>query len=144
MKPSKTIILSATVAALTLAGCQSTVEHPLYQPSGSQTVNSYQSFEEYLGKTEQQLTLHRYFLTENKQQEIKANMPFEVKPQSDTSQPSDTPRKGILLIHGLGDSPWSFVDISQSLADSGFLVRTVLLDGHGTRPADMMNADHEQ
>ncbi|WP_067521469.1 alpha/beta hydrolase [Endozoicomonas ascidiicola] len=67
---------------------------------------------------------------------MKANLPFEVKPLGSPAQ-----RRGILLIHGLGDSPWSFVDISQSLAEQGFLVRTVLLSGHGTRPADLINAD---
>ncbi|MBC7001577.1 alpha/beta fold hydrolase [Photobacterium sp. BZF1] len=147
MKPSKTIILSATVAALALFGCQSTVDHPLYQSSGSQPVNGYHSFDEYLSQTERQLSQHRYYLTENKQQELKANMPFELRPQSSKEQAADNPassRKGILLIHGLGDSPYSFVDISQSLVENGFLVRSILLDGHGTRPADMMNADHEQ
>jgi esterase/lipase len=45
----------------------------------------------------------------------------------------------VLLIHGLGDSPWSFQDIGEQLAAQGFLVRTVLLAGHGTRPEDMLH-----
>ena len=45
-------------------------------------------------------------------------------------------------MHGLEDSPQSFVDIGQELADEGFLVRTVLLPDHGTRPGDMVNVDH--
>lgn len=54
------------------------------------------------------------------------------------------PEKGILLVHGLGDSPWTFTDIAHELADQGFLVRTVLLPGHGTRPHDMLDVDLEQ
>ncbi len=115
----------------------------MFEPSGSTHITNYQSFSDYVEQTEQQLAEHRVFLTDNHQQEIKANLPFEVKPKAASSDEQGQPSKGILLIHGLGDSPWSFVDVSQSLADRGFLVRTVLLNGHGTRPADMINADHE-
>ncbi len=54
------------------------------------------------------------------------------------------PQKGILLVHGLGDSPYSFTDIGPVLADNGFLVRTLLLPGHGTRPGDMLNVQIDQ
>jgi esterase/lipase len=53
-------------------------------------------------------------------------------------------RKGLLLIHGLGDSPWSFVDIAQELASQGYAVRTALLPGHGTQPADLIGVQLEQ
>jgi len=52
---------------------------------------------------------------------------------------SSTPLRGVLLIHGLGDSPWTFVDLGQSLANQGFLVRTVLLPGHGAQPSDILD-----
>jgi hypothetical protein len=32
------------------------------------------------------------------------------------------PKKGILLVHGLGDSPYSFNDIAQEFASNGYLV----------------------
>lgn len=54
------------------------------------------------------------------------------------------PTKGVLLVHGLGDSPWSFHDVARELAADGFLVRTVLLPGHGTRPEDMLDVELEQ
>jgi alpha-beta hydrolase superfamily lysophospholipase len=53
-------------------------------------------------------------------------------------RPAGTARKGVLLVHGLGDSPWSFVDVAPRLADQGYLVRTVLLPGHGTTPSDLL------
>ncbi len=53
------------------------------------------------------------------------------------------PKGGALLVHGLGDSPWSFVDIAPRLAERGLLVRTVLLPGHGTAPSDLMGVTLE-
>ena len=47
------------------------------------------------------------------------------------------------MIHGLGDSPWTFTDLGKTLADQGYLVRTMLLPGHGTRPADMIGVTSE-
>lgn len=75
---------------------------------------------------------HRAFQTDDHATEMEWNAPREWRP-------SGPPRKGILLVHGLGDSPWSFVDIGERLAREGFLVRTVLLPGHGTRPQDMLD-----
>ena len=68
--------------------------------------------------------------------ELEANLPREYRP----AKPDG---RGILLVHGLGDSPWSFADIAASLAREGILVRTVLLPGCGTKPADMMASTSE-
>ena len=121
-----------------LAGCLSSALHPLFTPSEAKPVESYSSFDEYANKTETMITENRYFLTSDQQKEIKANTPFEIRPEQ-----SPEVKRGVLLVHGLGDSPQSFVDIGQALAEKGFLVRTVLLPGHGTRPGDMVNADHK-
>jgi esterase/lipase len=51
------------------------------------------------------------------------------------------PNKGIIFVHGLGDSPWSFYDVAQEFADQGYLVRSILLPGHGSRPADLIPID---
>lgn len=58
-------------------------------------------------------------------------------------RPAGQPHRGVLLVHGLGDSPWSFHDIGQQLAAQGFLVRAVLLPGHGTRPEDLLDVTLE-
>lgn len=73
----------------------------------------------------------RDYQTHNRADEIAWNAPREW-------QPTSPPEKGILLVHGLGDSPWSFVDIAPVLARKGYLVRTVLLSGCGTKPSDMI------
>lgn len=58
-------------------------------------------------------------------------------------RPAGVARGGVLLVHGLGDSPWSFHDLAPELARQGFLVRSVLLPGHGTDPEDMMKVSLE-
>ena len=131
-------ILMLLFPAVLLAGCQSPAPHPLFATSEAKPIENYSSFSEYAQKTEAMIAENRHFLTNNQQAEIKANTPFEIRPEQSTEI-----KRGVLLVHGLGDSPQSFVDIGQELAEKGFLVRTVLLPGHGTRPGDMINADHK-
>ena len=126
-----------------LTGCQSSFdkampEHPLFESSDAGTVENYVSFEEYVKEARKMIAENRHFLTEDTEAEIKANSPFDVKPEPHTS-----PEKGVLLVHGLGDSPYSFVDVAEALAQQGYLVRTVLLSGHGTRPGDMLDVNHK-
>ena len=115
--------LAALVTSLLLAACASPV--PAVPPLG-QT-----SFDAYRFETSAWLQQHRQFQTDNRADELSWNSPGEWRPQG-------VAEKGVLLLHGLGDSPWSFADIAKQLAEQGFLVRTVLLPGHGTRPADML------
>jgi len=109
--------------SLLIVGCQQQqrVEAPLGQSS----------FAAYQQQTRNYVAAHRAFQTLDKPAELRLNTPQEWRP-------AQKARKGILLIHGLGDGPGSFVDIAPELARKGFLVRTVLLDGHGTRPADLI------
>ncbi len=116
-------VCSACWLVVFISGC---AHHEFRQaPEGQK------SFAEYVEQTRQWIAENRHFATEDHQQEINRHTPFELRPP----YPTD---KGILLIHGLGDSPWSFHDIAPQLAAQGYLVRTVLLPGHGTKPADMI------
>ncbi len=90
------------------------------------------SFTTYQQQTIAWMQQHRAFQTPDHAAEIAWNAPREWRP-------SGTPKKGILLVHGLGDSPWSFNDIGPQLAKQGYLVRTLLLPGHGTQPKDMLD-----
>lgn len=58
-------------------------------------------------------------------------------------RPAGPVRGGVLLVHGLGDSPWSFHDLGPELARQGLLARSVLLPGHGTVPEDMLEVTLE-
>ena len=111
---------------LTLPACAST-EVPLGQSS----------FAEYRQQTLAWLQQNRTFQTADHDAELAWNAPREWRPEG-------VAKRGILLVHGLGDSPWSFNDVGQTLADQGFLVRTVLLPGHGSKPSDMLDVTLRQ
>ncbi|WP_371856788.1 alpha/beta hydrolase [Pseudomonas sp. Irchel 3A5] len=96
-----------------------------------------QSFADYRQQTLEWIQQHRSFQTADRTAELQWNAPQEWRPTA-------TPKGGVLLVHGLGDSPWSFHDIGAQLAAQGFLVRTVLLPGHGTQPSDMLDVTLEQ
>ena len=134
----KKLFLTVLLSSVFLTGCTSSSVPPLFEPSTVISVEAYATFPEYVKKTEQLIADNRYFLSNNQQQELRANLPFEIKPKHPSS-----PSKGVLLVHGLGDSPFSFIDIANSLAAQGYLVRTVLLAGHGTKPGDMLSVHHE-
>ncbi|MBI6711009.1 alpha/beta hydrolase [Pseudomonas syringae] len=96
-----------------------------------------QRFEDYRQQTLELIRNQRNFQTADHQAELGWNAPRQWTP-------SGTPKGGVLLVHGLGDSAWSFHDVAQTLAAQGYLVRTVLLPGHGTKPEDMLDVRLEQ
>jgi len=62
-------------------------------------------------------------------EDVRYNLPFEIPANG------KVPYKGkFLLIHGLNDSPYVFVDVARQLTERGFDVRAVLLPGHGSSP----------
>ena len=117
--------------------CNADKLNSLYIPSNTYPNYNQSTFEEYVNETKIWLKNNRTFLTNDTQLELKSNTPFEKKPQ----QRNIT--KGILLVHGLGDSSGYFDDLSKELVKSGFLVRTILLIGHGSKPADLLNIEFE-
>lgn len=116
-----------------ILGCTKDPDNQALEPSDNTPIYTQGSFDTYVQETRQWLEDNRAFITENKQQEINANTPFEVQPLK-----SNSPTKGVILVHGLGDSPYSFVDVAPLLAEQGFLVRTILLPGHGSKPTDLL------
>ena len=95
------------------------------------------TFDSYAIQAKAYVAERRHFVTEDHVAEIEGNSPFEIRPKNPNGQ-------AVLMIHGLGDSPWTFTDIGKSLADQGYLVRAMLLPGHGTRPADMIGVTSEE
>lgn len=125
------ILLSLFV--LLISGCVQVPDSPAFKPSTKMPEYNQSSFEQYVRESRAWLAENRAFITEDKAREIDANAPFELKPEKASKK-----KKGILLVHGLGDSPYSFVDIAPMLAKQGFLVRVILLPGHGSKPADLI------
>ena len=48
---------------------------------------------------------------------------------------SDAPRGGVLLLHGMSDSPYSLHEIGETLHEQGYWVIGLRLPGHGTAPS---------
>ena len=64
--------------------------------------------------------------------------PFEWK-SDDFDSCSIEDKTGILLIHGLTDTPFLMRDIGNHFkVKSCFLIRSILLPGHGTKPGDLL------
>jgi len=116
--------------SLLLFGCGEQAD-PMYRSSPELFPYQQESFQEYVIETRSWLVQHREFHGKGQKLELDAVSPFEITPQHPNG-------KGVLLVHGLGDSPFSFSDIAPKLAEQGYLVRVILLPGHGSRPADLM------
>lgn len=68
---------------------------------------------------------------------IHANAPSEYRPTIPT-------RHGILLIHGLSSSPMAMSSLMHYFSRCNkYLIRSLLLPGHGTRPGDLLNATYQ-
>jgi alpha-beta hydrolase superfamily lysophospholipase len=63
------------------------------------------------------------------------NRTFEIEPEH--------PVGGVLLLHGLTDSPYSLRSIGENLGSRGFHVVGLRLPGHGTAPSGMLNFEVE-
>lgn len=137
MKSVINILLAALVASV-ITGCallNTKSEEPL-----NNATNYYQyiqpTFSEYLASTRSWLSQNRAFISKDKSKELAMNMPFELGDKHGS-------KKAVLLVHGLGDSPYSFSDLAVSLNKQGFYVQTLLLPGHGSKPDDLMLPTYE-
>ncbi|UCZ55585.1 alpha/beta hydrolase [Desulfurispirillum indicum] len=77
---------------------------------------------------------------------IDANTPYELQPAAHCPEADDDGmhRRGILLVHGLTDSPYSMRALAEHLSQRCFLVRTLLMPGHGTIPGDLLTVHHDE
>ena len=70
---------------------------------------------------------------------IDGNAPFSLEPTGDDIAGREKKyRRGILLTHGLSDSPYFMHHVARFFQAEGFRVMAVLLPGHGTRPGDLL------
>ena len=131
MSRNHTFSLSAIVlVSTTLIGCSTQPQDPAFQAAKALPKYDQASFSVYVTDTKQWLEENRLFMTQDKESELLDVLPREYKPQHPNGQ-------GVLLVHGLGDTPYSFINIAEHLADKGYLVRTVLLSGHASKVGDL-------
>lgn len=118
------------LVSATLIACSSQPQDPAFKASDSLPNYDQAIFSDYVKDTRQWLEQHRLFMTQDKKSELADVLPREYQPQQPNGQ-------GVLLVHGLGDTPYSFINVAQHLADKGYLVRTVLLSGHASKVGDL-------
>lgn len=71
---------------------------------------------------------------------IDGNAPFELKPAANCPAGHGKPyRRGVLLTHGLTDSPYFMRYLASFLQENCFRVMAILLPGHGTQPGDLLD-----
>jgi len=101
-------------------------------------------FNEYIMQTERMISKARADIDDNNfEKVVEAVAPFELLPGKECGE--QTPglfKKGILLIHGFSDSPYLVKSLAKYYQSRCFLVRAILLPGHGTVPADLINVSN--
>ncbi len=78
---------------------------------------------------------HRGSLSDPDRWDTNWNRSFEL--------PVETPRAGVLLLHGLSDSPYSMRSLGQRLHAEGAWVVGLRVPGHGTAPSGLLRVDWE-
>lgn len=109
-----------------------------HRPSGenSRFAGDGLAFDEYVRRTTDML--RRVHAEAAEAEKIVAgNAPFELFPDDDCRGGHKPWRRGVLLVHGLTDSPYFMRPLAKFYARNGFRVMAILLPGHGTRPGDL-------
>lgn len=76
---------------------------------------------------------------------IDGNAPFELHPPPGFPVgQSKTYRRGVLLTHGLSDSPYTMRHLAAFFQQRGFRVMAILLPGHGTQPGDLLDVTWQE
>lgn len=86
-----------------------------------------------------------YLNQANLNKAVDGNAPFELAPAgADTAGKVKTWRRGILLTHGLSESPYLMRHLAACFQANGFRVMAVLLPGHGTQPGDLLGVTWQE
>lgn len=83
---------------------------------------------------------NQHITEENQAQIIQDNAPFIWKPN--VVNPGSE-KNGIILTHGLFESPYSLQDIGKYFLSQHFWVQGLLLPGHGTNPGDLLSTHYQ-
>lgn len=76
---------------------------------------------------------------------VEGNAPFELMPAEGAPRGRGKPyRRGVLLAHGLTDSPYFMRPLGEFFRKRGFRVMAILLPGHGTQPGDLLEVRWEE
>ncbi len=104
------------------------------------------AFADYISHTREMLAAARPDRdTAEFQKIVEGNSPFELKPSGAYLRGKNKPYgRGVLLIHGLTDSPYFMRYLAEFFRESGFRVMAILLPGHGTQPGDLLRVQWQE
>lgn len=134
--------LALLLGCLTLCGAQAGELDLRHQASGLNSRFSYtgHDFSEYAATSRAMIAATRTDLQgADAEKTVTGNSPFLLLPDA-TCPPgaAHAYRKGVLLTHGLTDSPYTTRDLARYFQSRCFVVYALLLPGHGTRPGDLL------
>ena len=114
------------------------------QPSGEGLPfdpGRFRDFDDYVRQTRDRLERHKVYMDPNRTgMELAAAAPFERMPSAGCPPSArGRPGRGVLLLHGLSDMPLAMRDLADAFAARCFVVRAMLLPGHGTRAGDLLD-----
>jgi esterase/lipase len=119
-----------------------------HQPSGinSRFEFSGKPFADYILKTKDVIRAARLDLQgAGRDAVLEGNSPFELKPGADCPRGRTHPyRRGVLMTHGLTDSPYFMRALGEVFQKKCFRVMAILLPGHGTRPGDLVEVTWQE
>ena len=99
-------------------------------------------FDDYVARSKAHLQQYKVWIDEQQQaRELSAVLPFELMPNKE--QCAGQPKIGLLLSHGLSDSPFSMRDPALAMQQACYQVRVILLPGHGTQSADLLETPRQ-
>jgi len=119
-----------------------------HSPSGenSRFIGEGLPFGEYVRQTTAMLRrvharrMHTEPGTADPEKTVAGNAPFESHPAGEAHRGRVKPyRRGVLLTHGLSDSPYFMRHLAAFFQRNGFRVMAPLLPGHGTQPGDLLH-----
>ena len=118
-----------------------------FQPSGEGLpfdFDRYRDFDDYVRQTRERLERHKVYMDPQRTDiELAAATPFERTPTTACPPAARArPSRGVLLLHGLSDMPLAMRDLADAFAARCFVVRAMLLPGHGTRAGDLLDVTH--
>ncbi len=117
-----------------------------HQPSGlnREFNGSRLAFSDYVARNRDMLSLAHTGVVDLKKI-VDGNAPFELLPPAGfPAGQQKTYRRGVLLTHGLSDSPYSMRHLAAFFQQNGFRVMAVLLPGHGTQPGDLLEVTWQE
>ena len=114
-----------------------------FRPSGAGLAfnpGRFRDFDDYVRQTRERLERHKVYMDPGRNAtELAAATPFERTPAEGCAPaPDGRATRGVLLLHGLADMPLAMRDLADAFAARCFLVRAMLLPGHGSRAGDLL------